>query len=642
MLRAVVMCLASIAPVAAQDADPKHTVQLGRVTGLDETPWKNALVTLWSPSPVEFLDLTREHVVTVRTDERGRFRVKLLRGRSYIGHAAKADATEPRYTHLYGGLGQRPVKMVEAPPGRQPSAVRIELVGHELWKEHGRLFLRASDAFRRSLRIPFDAKGVARLPTTLGVHGLLIEVALESGRVLHARNLSFLPESRRKERDRLAKWTKTIQGTPPVAGLPDVLQQPARDLDVERIVLGPPRTARVRVLDQKTGQPIRGAEVAWLNHASMMQHAVRTDAQGEARLLTAQPIDWFGRPDRDWTVRARAIAPGYAIGDAGWSSDTSVAGVRHVSREEARERELPLVTVQLSKSASLSGRVVGTQSVAASAVRLLARFETRHATGDDESWESATQLITPATDGVWSLPGDGPRCRNVRVALLLTQRQLRELDPERRVATHGVVPLTEDGRLTRPKVELSALRFVDMTCISPDGQPAQSARVRPWIRDWHRDWRLIPSARADRRGRCRALAAGPKAVWIVTSGMGYAIARARPTDEESSPMRIALAVTKTVTGSILDQAEKPVAGAMLSQAGSIASSGPLQALNSEYLRTSSGPDGRFRLQFAPDRRNTYPMRVWKMHSGRWITLPNAFTISTDSIEDAKIVLPFRQ
>ena len=628
-----IVLLAAAAPAQDQQQSDSRVVQLGTALGSDGLPWARATVTLWSRRPFRAANLVPEDIVTVRTDARGRFRASLLPGRAYIASARIGEGDATRYSSLFQVSASRPVHLRE---GRfRPRPVRLELVGVAAWKEHGPLRARVSDALGRSIDLALDETGSAVIPATLATHGVVLEILDRAGAKLTSRNVSLLLDQRVKDRKRLAERLKNCRDSKPVPGLPDVATQAVPPAEVERVLVGPPRRASVRVVDAETKQAIAGAVVR-LPH---LRHSAKTGKDGVANFVICRTITWEGRPDDFGYIRVEAAAAGYGTRQGGWTTSRPDAQETRISKEAARARDLPVTTIALPRGSSVRGRILGTRDVPASALRLMARYRVRQAAQRREHVFTCDRVLTPEGQGRWRLIGLDAACDKLLIAVLLGPAHVRALDPKGQMSasSYAIIPIpVPAGGGEVADLDLTKLRFTTLVVRKADGELASGANVRPWLASWFAR-RAVPTSRVDRRGRCRLLLPPGNSQVVVQWGSEYAIV---DIDGAKPPPRVDVQLLrmKSISGKIVDPRGKPVDGAWIHSDTFAEGSTAIHDLNTELLRTSSGPAGRFSLNFVPDPGRRWRLAVRKLAGPRWIQGGVVLTLDDESIRDLEIAI----
>lgn len=588
----------------------------GRVTDAAGKPWAGVPVHLLARPIGARADTGEPDHVVIQTDERGRFRARIVPGLDYAVWAAEGawGAKGRRLTAVVEGVRpMSPVRLHEAGP--RP-AVKVDVQGIDQWSDLGPLEFRLVWPTRSVRLVPLRLEeGVLVVPPQ-PVSFFALEAVTAEGETFASRILEESDIARGRLRWKLpAAREQTFEvvrspGGDPVAGATVWLKlaeygpfrsawSKATGLDSRwlRIVYGDPRTlwvklgvtgddGRARVRVPETGTEVvvtaAGSELGWARQSKQTRFEI----------------------EDGMTIRGRVT-----FGDRPASGLRLLVRHRHQVRYKRGTRTVQFRPPVLETAADGSFEL--------STVRA----------------ESAVRLEAVPEPSVVALAGH----RDVAPARIV----LANLETGKG-SVHDVGP-----------IDVAKLASVEVEVVDPDGQPSRG----PFLvlrYDWGRataphDVGRPIALRAGRRGRAVLLLPhGRYHVLAVADPGGHATRSFSTAELAGRPLRIALEPYRRVRVRVVDLDGGPVAGARIGTSGGSYTHldhmyAEVFAWNSGLLTGTTGAKGLFRFQLIPWPRQTYSIAVSLRSGAKTVHGRDRVRLSSqDPPEEIELVLPVRR
>ncbi|MAE76626.1 MAG: hypothetical protein CMJ85_07155 [Planctomycetes bacterium] len=613
---ALILCVST--SVAAQQRDRL----LGSVNGTAGEPWVGAQVVLHSPANSLTLAAQVPDTARATTGNRGRFRAKLIRGRTYSAWAMLPGDKKRVTAVVHELVAGRVARLVEVKDA--PDRLELQVSGLDAWQKVCKVTLRAVDALGVHHPIELDAEGA------VAVDGVATPVWIE-----------------------LRQDDATIYST-------------KLDLEADlRVTLPPPLRVPVRVIDAATKEPLAKARVTFggsvhLRTARDRDRALHpptahTDENGVCTMLVPSPVRSDGKRSRYYRLNFTARTPGYAMVRGGLSNKRG-GGLRSLKDEEleagAGTNELVL---EAKRGFTLRGVIRGIDRASAAGLRLLCKLPGTTPI-NKKSWSHfhTYEWTDIDSEGRYAIHGICERSSDLQLALLVAPALLEGLIGEQagKLSQSSVIWVPVDHLLlhkitkdpTATDIDLDKLRVVDLRLRLPDGRPAEFVSVwtlGPWAKNLHNlDDSLLRPTCTDRRGRCRLLSHKAEPVIVAHGENHYHVGAAKA---ERGP--IDMLPFSTVAGSVVDADGNPLAGANIrirtTSWSSIGSSlqGVISSLNRQLLPTTTDAKGHFTARFIPDRGLRYGLCASTKVDGKHVRGEVDLRVGQNSIKGAELSVP---
>lgn len=532
-------------PLPAQDRDPLRRMAIGMVRDLHGKPWAGAEVLLVShrlPGATGHLGMDLHEL---QADGSGRFRVSLLRGRSYQAFARMPRADQPGVWRVTAAVTHHdlgaPFLLDELPEAVQVQTFR--LAGAAAWAQHGPLRVRALVGGQAG------ALWVLR-PGDEGVYTAPAGPGHPQVQVLDKRGLVLLD--------------KALTG---VGEGPATLRVPA------------PRVKLLAVRDVENGKGIAAAQVLVQEGAQLVELA-RTGPDGLAQLR------WPSGRRINWSVLF-AEAEGYT-GAPFQTGASPRKDKNHKLWPDLRKGAKVDHHVHLRKGLHFKGQILLRAGEPAAGLELVFRACGMHfSTTNSRSVGQYKKLLRCDEQGRFELKGCLPETWwRARLDLLLDPRLRRQLGADWPADGPWLVQDLYDlssGQKGQPNelplLQLARLQPVRVVLRQADGREAAGAQLQLWP--------LWPGSsgqghtappgwqRADRLGRVTLMLREEQDYgFLVHDGSGLAYARLETGKlEEGQAQRLLelqLGPFIEVRGRVLDAAGEPAADRLVRVARSAA------------------------------------------------------------------------
>lgn len=536
-------------PAGAQDSLDRGVV-LGIVAGDGDRKQVGAEVVLISrPFPAR-VDVGELDVVRVISDATGRFRAKCLRGRAYSAWATWVDESGAQWsTSIAEGVVPGPIVRLHEASLSKP--VEIKIRGLAAWRELGEVtataYSHSKNAYGRPLAIAAD--GTAVLPFLPGTHWE-VEVRAANGLLIRLAQIRRAPTE---------------------------------------VEVSGPREWRVQVANEQ-GAPIGGAAVAQIpcyapggRHLRMVSVPLaKTDQLGRATVvLPAMHPMTNGKRSQTLEVRS----PGHASRLANTADDNG--------------GPVTVVSVTMRDGYELKGQLVDAHQQPIVGIEVFVEHPIELQGADNSRWLNPPLPVRTDGDGRFAVNGLGD-WSGCRVMLMLKPSEARLVgfatEADRSLAPIQWIAAVEKvvADIDLGPVCLADIPMCRLTIVGHDKVPAAEARVRLL----HAGSLQPPIEFAtDRVGRLQM--AYPDAntrigVYVPGGGIALAVVPSAETHE----IRLSLMETRIVTGKVVDEAGKPVAGAVVKPWDRLRNCG-FQLADLAYRSYGSmgatGADGKFRV-----------------------------------------------
>jgi hypothetical protein len=296
----------------------------------------------------------------------------------------------------------------------------------------------------------------------------------------------------------------------------------------------PPRTLELRVLNARTGRPEPGVAI---RPRIPRRDEGRTDADGRFRIVGT---------DREFTVVFIGISkPGFVPVQVNWDNASAQVAVP-VPREH---------TVRLEPASTIGGFVRDEQGQPIAGARVSLSIPT---SGNQKPGEPRVDLgsVQTRTDanGRWRCDLVPARLDMLSIAVEHPDYVLERHPFWRRTESPQAFADLEAGQAV---LVLKEGITIQGQVIDRDGRPIADARVRttPPIRH--------PAATTDDRGQFELAHIAPGPIELAAEARGYVPAKRKVAAGESAPVELRLEAGRAVTSRLVDQANRPIAGAVL-------------------------------------------------------------------------------
>lgn len=471
-------------------------------------PWPGATVHLLSrPVPLDER-IGEADEVSVLTDDKGRFSVSLLVGRTYLAWAIEALAGNDYRASfpVEDVISGRPLALVadEARPRRE-----LEIQGIEAWNARGDLVLRViSDTTPRHVAAsPLKAKN------------LLPPMPSRSGRIeITCGGLPLLP------------WPMEID---------------LRVASGEPWQLRVPREARIRVTDT-AGRPVQGAELslraidAPLGARETTHELGLTDLKGDVVVTLPAPADG----------KISWVNYGLGIHARGYEPVGNIERFEIPADHDASTGR-PVMTLPLKPGNTHA--VLLTRGDQPYAGQVALRADAATIGQGMVTFGDGFRLLAPIAGQatVYRMPS--------RKALLAAPTSGLRRPPGLNAPLHplALLGVIEEGDAAAPRWDLDALQ-PRMFSITRSGTPDSSARLAILVESNFRPMRALTGIATDRAGRVAVLMPPDISVTAVAfTGDAYAVAKSPAVSEQ--PVALELQGVPSLSGSVVGKDGEPVA-----------------------------------------------------------------------------------
>ncbi len=517
--------LTAFLPCQAQEADLPRGKALGEVRNKDGKPWVGAKVCLVSwPVPDNFR-IGRPDRVETRADERGRFRARILEGRSYTvwAQGEQGAGGTLRLSNVQTDVvPQVPVLLEEQEQAARGSGIRI--TGLEEWAEYKPLRLRLVDANGpRELALEIGEDGRCRLPPRIG--GSTLEV--------------------------LATGPHGIL----------LVQKKALHDGVVELGLPPPVKVGFAVWDIDTEKPVEGARI-YPKEADSTSLLGVTGKDGFAEVVIPDS-------DRQNWGRFIAVARGRAVAPCQHGeSKNAVFQKAHADKKVHYH-------AHMGQGHDVEGRVLLRPDTPASGLTLLVQGSAMHYTKkNSRSLADFAELLHTDSAGRFRL-GSLLKEYPPDLTMVLAPEHIAALPAAWREGLSPVVfaPIDLSQVMTRDgahrNILVTELCPVELVVRTAMGVPAALAHVQlTALNNNIGNREKCPGLLADRRGRVRLLL--PRAARLglsIDTGEGFLLTcletRAAAGDQSIARLEVKLPKPVAIRGRVVDSLARGVAGVSL-------------------------------------------------------------------------------
>ncbi|MHC4919352.1 MAG: carboxypeptidase regulatory-like domain-containing protein [Planctomycetota bacterium] len=531
----------------AQDARPDlpRGKALGEVRGKDGKPWVGATVFLRSWPLLENIRVGSPDVVETRTDERGRFRARILEGRQYTVWAQgqpDADGKVRLSNVVEQVVVQMPVLLYAA---KEPVAPRKAMItGLDKWSDYQPFRIRLVDEISspRVLPVQVDKNGKCQVPVIIGKTGAVEVFATgPQGDIFLARGslLQALPEGGAEgdpEGDKAEEWH-------------------------EKIEVSPPAKMAFAIWDITTKKPVAGARI-YKQDSNQMFLLAATDKDGFAEAVV---------PESAHKSHGQFFA--VAEGHAAAPCQRGVSKNKVFAKAHEDKGKQVHYHAHLGDGRKVHGRVFLSPGRPAAHMTLVLEGSAMHyRTKNSRNLSNYVRVRRTDDDGRFEL-GSLLREYPPMLLMLLEPRQLAELPMSWRAGMHPVVFAPIDLRkqmATKKPVDivLADLCPVELQVQTPQGIPAAGARVRLSVLSDTSGRGRGAAMATDRRGRIRLLLPAAARLGLsIDTGDAYLLTcletRVVAGDRSVACLPIKLPKPVTISGQVVDTNDKGLAGVSL-------------------------------------------------------------------------------
>jgi hypothetical protein len=587
--------------VIVPQSDPRELLA-GRVLDAAGAPVAGARVTLVH-RPVA---LAREYGKLDHrestTDERGRFRVEVLRGRPYSAFASWGGPEAPVVSAcMENAVGGSSPTLREQAAAIVP--LRVAIHGLDAWEELGPFGFRAVPYTVQPWTVPlFRAEDGSLLLPPLPGTGCTLEVLTREGEVLFGAWLTHGRQAR--------------------VGIEN--REPGSSAGLQLLHVPPPLAIPLEVVAAGAGTPIAGAEIRvrsnWYAHSlptwASMRALTTSDAwrrvgisDAEGRATVRVPVE--GRLQERGSKAHCCFwisSPGRANAFAGWTNG-------HAYRDsEFLEHDAWPVRVGLHEAEPVRGRVTldGRTPLTFAPVLLFGDVRVRDREGHTY-WNAPLAVARTDEQGRFRFEDFGLGRSPLRIAIPTDEDGVRrQLAPPGAALPTFLTPFLQAGVLSADGQEpiprdlgeavLGAKEPLRIEVTDQRGSPVRGATVHLVPARFADSGTAAQSAMTGGDGRCTQFAIdGEATLMAIHPEIGFALLSVGERRELSMPLE----PFAVLEGQVLDAERQPVAGALVYDAGTIRSRGggthSLRSLLGESLmRTRTDAEGRFRLRYVPD------------------------------------------
>lgn len=566
---ALIVLLSTTTLPLAQD----RTRLRGVVRDANQKPWAGATVVLHG-RPVRGMDtLGDADRIEARSDERGRFDVRVLRNRAYLAWAfAKTKGTTYRVTAPAEGVrAGKPLRLAEASSTRVAPVVTLKVDAS--WTRPLSVKLTSAQDVRRAvlgggvprLGVPFvidhrltDDESLALPP--LPWPDCVVEVYDAKGLQLICQGIALDAVVRATRLRARGKDTKPgFRGMP----LPPTHQEKLVSADRSELLVPKGQPARLDVRrGSREGQPAKKARIVQRVRGQNLLVATAGDDG------TARPLLPFGLPEMPFAYplmpESAALVvqlDGFAEVDA--RDSEASRNPLELNTPEEKRREGPPIAV-LTDSTKLGGRLTAAgQPLAGTPVFVEVFRKTRSAPFPRLRYE----VLHTQDDGSYSVAHVGPET-DYRVFAVLEASTLEAC------AKDGTRPfagaLVAAGRIVDHAVDLGAvdvtkLRRVKVQVRNPDGTPARDATLGLVSRMWKPAIAMpMLQPAVNRRGEVTMILASiTKMTATALSDAGWATADLERLEASATSLELRIKKPCRLGGIVLSPGGDPLSGVII-------------------------------------------------------------------------------
>jgi len=630
--------LACVALTAQARPPEQRETRTGRIVDTAGKPWVDASVTfVWQPSP--YLDSIRD-IVRVRTDDEGRFRARLVRGRDYSGYARSCPVGGRCH---WAAAFVRPNLPIEwhKQGWAVPEVMRAEFAGLEAWKSRApfRFFVTTDTEWRQ-----FWAFGAfTRHPTRPATEE--IEPAPDGSLTIPPRwgysvwlsvfDREGIPIAKRLMSLDYASWSRYQ----PAGALDDVAPgQFAPAFVRQKFTIGTPYRLRLRVLDSH-GNPVPGAKVlveAWPGRLHRIATAGR---DGIAAVVLAAVA----------AGRFTEFEPALVCVRADGHVDTWFGISKFLRQRDGKPSDEP-VDVRFGDRATFTirGRLMLADGKPAADMPLLLFSAQAMEVGHSEP-SYPVRVLQTDTEGRFAIADRDREAPYALTAVLLPQHKAvlpnQPRYPLANLAFLAVCRYPSGERLDSSELRLDKLRAIDLQVLSAENLPVHFAQVLVGLgRD--RNKLTVPRVFfASSVGRVRLLVphAAPLTLAVAAVDHGYKALHLDelPEAEQSTSLRLQFDPLVPIAGRFVDEHGNPKRNVVVDLGFDENIVSDLSRLYRFALRRhqmKTDERGRFRFLAVGGRR--YRLRALFEHAPDHWQFKNLETIDlgSDPIDDLELVL----
>ena len=478
------------------------------------------------------------------------------------------------------------------------------------------------------------------------------EVSTEDGEV------DVAQVAQKKEAGQKAKKPVPLPEDP----FPEYLEGPIPGEDVELLVL--PRVFKARFLVQDASDgPLANVEVRHEyadGRLGRFPVLGKTDEKGRIDLIVPQPFSGYGIPRGKPTFNFLFSGPESARTQDGWSSYQR-GNKKPMTNEEVVAGVSEIRKVGLSNGFSIKGHVYWRKGEPAKNFPVVVGMPALVSYGPNSYGTSSRRSFLIYTDdhGGFVVPGWHQNLYGGTLGLWVDGKELvkrfgLDMDvPDSLIQPFPVLNLWgQSGEMDLGSIYLSAMRVAQVEVRTGKGEQASFAEVAASLSQ-SMNWGSIDQDPAffrvaDRRGRALILVPdSQRNLFVRLEGHGYFFGGMQiPEGEIDIPLKVLpqLRPFSKVTGRIVDEKGKPIAGADLSiRSSTMMGGGPdvnmIYNINWRLLRGKSDQEGYFALEFIPHPNIQFGVGVRASVEGKSYSAPDMIQIGNQPRSGLVIELP---